>query len=536
MASQHGPRLIFTDDRGARRHVPLHQEPVTLGRARENTIAFTRTDTVSRFHAELTPDGPRWVLMDRGSSAGTSVNGMPILEHVMMDGDVIQLGGVSAPTLTFVDTVVLRDDATDPVAPVVDEPMTLMVPADTVFLNPALLNAATAEASGGATPLAERLRALYSITSSLLSIGSVPDLCTQVLRMVFDVLPADRGAVLLLGDEEALTVRAMRTRRGDEETFQPSGTIVGRALQDNVAVMTVDAAQDARFATGESVMMQSIRSVMCAPISAGSDILGAVYLDTTVERNTFAEEDLEFLVAVTRQAALALQKLELLDNQKKTFESMMRALAHSIDARDGITAGHSSRVAKYSQAIARHMGMDAAQCRVIWYAGLLHDYGKIGTREAVLCKPSALTPEEYEHIKEHPKHTLRILSSIQFAPELADIPRMASSHHERPDGKGYPFGWKGDETPMGGRIIAVADFFDALTVKRHYREPAPLQEVLEMMRRGRDTQFDGAALDAFFLYVDEEYLPHQKRVAARKALEGFATAGETTSLAAARKR
>ena len=214
---------------------------------------------------------------------------------------------------------------------------------------------------------------------------------------------------------------------------------------------------------------------------------------------------------------MALEKLRLLDEQKKTFESMIRAFTHSIDARDEITAGHSSRVAKYSQAIARYMGMEAPECKRIWYAGLLHDLGKIGTREAVLCKPGPLTPEEYEHIKDHPKHTLKILSAINFTDEMADTPRIASSHHERIDGKGYPFGWKGDEIPLGGRIIAVADFFDALTVKRHYRDPMPLDEVIALMEKGRDTQFDASVIDAFRQYFDNEYVPHQRRLAERKA-------------------
>jgi putative nucleotidyltransferase with HDIG domain len=262
---------------------------------------------------------------------------------------------------------------------------------------------------------------------------------------------------------------------------------------------------------------QSIRAVMCAPVSSAGKMFGVAYLDTIATNHAFDEEDLEFLVAVCRQAAMALERLSLLDDQKKTFESMVRAFAHSIDARDEMTAGHSSRVAKYSQAIARHMGLDPPECRRIWYAGLLHDLGKIGTREAVLCKPGKLTPEEYEHMKEHPLHTFKILSAINFSSEMVDIPRMASSHHERPDGKGYPFGWSGDEIPLGGKIIAVADFFDALTAKRHYRDPMPLDEVIALLESGRGTQFDPAVLDAFRRYFEKEYAPSARRLAERKA-------------------
>jgi HD-GYP domain-containing protein (c-di-GMP phosphodiesterase class II) len=141
----------------------------------------------------------------------------------------------------------------------------------------------------------------------------------------------------------------------------------------------------------------------------------------------------------------------------------------------------------------------------------LHDYGKIGVRDEVLCKPSSLTAEEYEEIKQHPAYTLSILSKIKFSEGLAEVPHVASCHHERPDGKGYPRGLRRAEIPIGALIIAVADVFDALTVKRHYRDPMPLDEVLALLEAGRDTQFEGTVIDAFKLFYYEEYLPRQTR-------------------------
>ncbi|MEI8256826.1 MAG: HD domain-containing phosphohydrolase, partial [Deltaproteobacteria bacterium] len=380
-----------------------------------------------------------------------------------------------------------------------------------------LTRAAAAERGQSSTRLADRIKALYQITSELLAVSDTDELCVRLIDMIFEVLPADRCALLFNDENGQLVQRVLRTRPGhDPDGFAPSRTITRKVARDNLAVLSMDATMDDRFATGQSVFMQSIRAVMCAPVSSVQKVFGVAYLDTVATGGSFDESDLDFLVAVCRQAAMALEKLHLLDEQKKTFESMVRAFAHSIDARDEMTAGHSSRVAKYSQAIARYMGMERADCKRVWYAGLLHDLGKIGTREAVLCKDGALTPEEYEHIKEHPRHTLKILSAINFTADMADIPRVASSHHERIDGAGYPFGWKGDEIPLGGRIIAVADFFDALTARRHYREPMPLDEVIALMEKGRDSQFDAVVLDAFRQYFSNEYEPGARRTAARK--------------------
>ena len=256
---------------------------------------------------------------------------------------------------------------------------------------------------------------------------------------------------------------------------------------------------------------------MCAPIASSTRVWGVLYVDTVTTKKTFEQEDLEFLLAMARQAGIAMENLNLVTEQQKMIESFIRALAASIDARDDLTAGHSARVGRYSSAIAKYMGWTAEDRKRLYYAGLLHDYGKIGTREAILCKPGKLTPEEYEHIKEHPGHTMRILSQIHFTEDLQDLPLVASSHHEKVDGTGYPYGLVSDQIPLGSKIIAVADFFDALTHKRHYREPMPIEEVIQLVQDQTGTAFEPIVVEAFEQFVRKEYIPNQEKRAAREA-------------------
>ena len=271
---------------------------------------------------------------------------------------------------------------------------------------------------------------------------------------------------------------------------------------------------EAVFATGEArrgslPIPQAEFFYLCVPLASSKQIYGACYLGSTAR--AFSRDELEMLTAIGHQAGAMLETLGTKAEQERVCENMIQGLALTIDARDEITAGHSGRVAAYSAAIARYMNLPASEQRLTYYAGLLHDYGKIGVRDDVLCKPSQLTAEEYEEIKQHPGYTLSILSKLKFSDGLADVPHVASCHHERPDGKGYPRGLKHEEIPIGALIIAVADVFDALTVKRHYRDPMPLDEVIALLEAGRDTQFDGTVIDAFKRYYDEEYLPRQKR-------------------------
>lgn len=268
------------------------------------------------------------------------------------------------------------------------------------------------------------------------------------------------------------------------------------------------------FATGETrrgslPVQQAELFYLCVPLTSSEEIYGVCYLGSTAR--AFSREEMEMLTALGHHAGAVLGALHSKAEQERACENLIQALALTIDARDEITAGHSGRVANYSATIARYMRLSAREQRLAYYAGLLHDYGKIGVRDEVLCKPSSLTPAEYEEIKQHPAYTLSILSKIKFSADLVEVPHVASCHHERPDGKGYPRGLKRGEIHLCALIIAVADVFDALTVKRHYRDPMPLDEVIALLEAGRDTQFEGSVIDAFKLFYYEEYLPRQER-------------------------
>lgn len=174
-------------------------------------------------------------------------------------------------------------------------------------------------------------------------------------------------------------------------------------------------------------------------------------------------------------------------NIRMMFDQTAIALANAIDAKDQYTHGHSVRVAEYSQKIAAASGKDEKFCTDIYYAGLLHDVGKIGVPSSIINKSGKLSDEEFAEIKKHPVIGRQILSSISKSPYLSIA---ANYHHERYDGRGYPEGLKGDDIPEIARIIAVADSYDAMTSKRSYRDPIPQQKVREEIVKGIGSQFD----------------------------------------------
>ncbi len=201
-------------------------------------------------------------------------------------------------------------------------------------------------------------------------------------------------------------------------------------------------------------------------------------------------------------------EMDVMKARQKTaellFEQTATALVNAIEAKDVYSRGHSMRVAEYSRLIARQLGKSEEECNEIYYAGLLHDVGKIGISYPILTKKGRLTPQEYEQIKRHTNIGKQILSGISEYPYLSIA---ANSHHERYDGKGYPDKWKENDIPEIARIISVADAYDAMTSNRSYRAAMPQQLVREEIVKGAGTQFDPEIARAMqhLIDIDIEY-------------------------------
>ena len=185
---------------------------------------------------------------------------------------------------------------------------------------------------------------------------------------------------------------------------------------------------------------------------------------------------------------------ELEDRGRRQTIAMAVTLVSLIDLRDRYTGSHSGRVANYSRDIAMQLGLTDTETDSIVLAASLHDIGKIGVPDHVLLKPGKLTDDEFGWIKKHPEYGWMALRNVEgFEQESL----MVLHHHERLDGRGYPAGLRGSEIPLGSRIIAVADSFDALTTDRPYRPGRGQLAALEEILRCSGTQFDPAVADAF---------------------------------------
>jgi HD-GYP domain-containing protein (c-di-GMP phosphodiesterase class II) len=234
----------------------------------------------------------------------------------------------------------------------------------------------------------------------------------------------------------------------------------------------------------------------------GNSIMGFMVAINRIGKQDFDSTDVKLFNSVAGGCAVFIENGRLFKDLKELFIGSLKALTSSIDAKDTYTHGHSERVAFISRWIAEHLSeqepLEEEQIHKVYLAGLLHDIGKIGIEEAVLRKNGKLTEQEFTRIKKHPSIGAGILREIR---QMRDIVPGVLCHHERVDGKGYPNGLVGDKIPLTGKIVGLADSFDAMTSKRTYRNAMTVEHALAEIEKGLGTQFD-EKLGRLFLESD----------------------------------
>lgn len=247
------------------------------------------------------------------------------------------------------------------------------------------------------------------------------------------------------------------------------------------------------------------RAIICCPILCDGKALGVLTVDQTHTHRPMTQSDLNLLSGLASVIGVSIRNAQLLTSRKRQFNSTLHVLAATIDARDPLTAGHSEKVTEYSLGICRALNLSEDYCEMVRVAALLHDYGKIAVPDAILKKAGRLTIEEYDIVKTHAQHTYNILKQINFEGIYKRVPLVAGAHHEKIDGSGYPKGLTDAEIPIGSKIIAVADFFEAITAQRHYREPMPLNVAYKVLKQEAFSHFDGKIVRAFLHYFKKAY-------------------------------
>jgi len=337
----------------------------------------------------------------------------------------------------------------------------------------------------------EHLHTLLNIAKNLSTEINLKKLLFKLMDEVRKILNADRCTVFLYNENTNELWSKVAIGLDDEIRFPADKGIAGHVWKTGEIVNIPDAYKDNRFNPEvDKKTGYRTKSILTMPLSNLYNEVIGVFQVLNKKGGSFTKENEKLLSDISFIAASAIENAILYEQQKKSLTSFVETLSTTLDTRDYITAGHSRRVTLYAIEIARIMKFDPEQMEIIRYAGLLHDIGKIGVPEVVLFKDRKLSEDEYEIIKRHANLTKSILNKIHFQKKYKRIPEIAASHHERIDGKGYPEGLNGDNIPLGGKILAVADVFDALTSRKPYQDRMELDEVMEIIEKDTGTAFE----------------------------------------------
>jgi putative nucleotidyltransferase with HDIG domain len=343
------------------------------------------------------------------------------------------------------------------------------------------------------------LNLLQDLGHKVGEVSEFSELVEHTVKMCRGAIKAEAASVLLYDEKShSLCFEVAQGEAGEvlKKTYLDCQKgIAGWVFSHGSPLIVNDVLHDPRFDCHTDKNSGFItRSIICVPLVVHRKIIGVLEVLNKLGKGTFIEQDQDILESLASLAAIALENINLHKSVLTGYRSTIVALAGAIDAKDPCTCGHSHRVMEYTLMCANELMLPKKDIEVLEYASLLHDIGKIGVEDNILRKPTSLTSEEYNIVRNHPMIGSNILKDIPF---LEEVRELVLHHHERYDGKGYPDGLSGERIPMGARLLAVVDSFDSMTTDRYYRSAMSPERALAEIKRCSGKQFCPIAAKAF---------------------------------------
>ncbi|HYF52181.1 MAG TPA: HD domain-containing phosphohydrolase [Planctomycetota bacterium] len=459
------------------------QKPITIGRDPSCQLQIIDKG-VSREHAQIYRVGEMVFLRDLDSRNGSFVNEEKVQEELLREGDTIRVG---VTQLVFENK---RVEEQREVKYEDDAPFrtSLELKLDDLYV-------LDAQATGREGDL---FKAVCQATQIVQSEREEKKIYERLLTLIQEYIPADY-IYIFLRDEHTGAVAPRATIPKQHDSDVPiSRSILKRVITESHAILTADAMQDERFKTGDSIVMNNIRAVLCVPIQGtGNMAMGAIYAVNSRLAETFEQIDLQLLTAIGTQLALALENLTGTRTRRRMFLQIVGRLTSLLEGVPPMQRGHAERVAIFAGAIAAEMGLSETQILYASVAGLLHDIGKVP-----LVTPLA------KNLEERMKPVAPVMAAIEFLKDIPAITEMLPGikcHHERYDGSGIPQGLSGEYIPMLGRILGAANVFDKLVFPTGNLapdvdpDPALVKKAFQEMEAQKGKLFDPEVIRALMI-------------------------------------
>lgn len=347
----------------------------------------------------------------------------------------------------------------------------------------------------------------YRILSELPRHTDLDTALKAIINSLTEILSAEKCTIYLLDENTNVLWTFHSTEIEESKIVLKKGEGIAGYVADTGKLLNIKYGSPCK----ELSINEKIKTVLASPVrNRKNNIIGVIELLNKKNKKNFTKEDENILLLFCTGVGNIIENLKLIEEQQILFESLLKAFATAVDARDPATRGHSLRVLKYVKNIAENLQLSQEEYKKLEYAAILHDVGKIGIPDEILSKQGIFTEEEYEIMKRHAIITRDILSKIHFPKEFNDVPFIASTHHEFLDGSGYPWGLKNEEIPFLSRILCIADIFDALiSYDRPYKPPYSLEQSLQILNEmAQQGKIDKYILE---LFISKELYKIEKR-------------------------
>ena len=355
----------------------------------------------------------------------------------------------------------------------------------------------------------QEMDVLYSMARRLVTTDNLRDVVRIVAQHAVDSVQATYARILTREENGDYICRAIHSLSSplEKSNIGVKESLVAEhyyrwVLQGDQAVVVQSNDPDLHPEEKSVLFFNGARSICLSPLKGVDENIGLLIIgdDQDQKLNAFPTNKLRLINVISDYAASAIQRAILHERLEETFLETIIALANAVDARDSYTGDHSQRMADLSAQVGMVMNLPRSEIEALHWATILHDIGKIGVPDEILNKKGPLTKKEWVIMKEHPVTGAEIVAPVKYLSRVAPIIR---AHHEKYDGTGYPYGLKGEEIPLGSRILAVVDAYTAIRDKRIYSDAHSHEEAVAEIRRFSGTQFDPEIVDVFCKTITE---------------------------------
>lgn len=350
----------------------------------------------------------------------------------------------------------------------------------------------------------KELNTIYQLGNKLISSLDVKEILSSIVGLVPKLLRVS-GCIVRIADETTSKLK-LEAASGASDSFQEEIRFIkigegisGAVIKDGLPIAISDILKDKRVKYYQECVREGVRSVLATPITFKKKVLGVI-IAFSKKAKRFTPSDINLLSTFAAHAAVALNNALLYRRVHLSYYNTITTLVKTMEAKDSYTCGHSERVTNYAIEIAKKLKLSKSDIELLFYAGKLHDIGKIAIPDFILKKTTALTLIERAEIEAHPVKGVEMVFNLKF---LSDCFPLILHHHERYDGGGYPDELKSNDIPFLARVLSIADAFDAMTSERPYRRGLAINEAVKEIKNNSPTQFDPQLANLFLSILGE---------------------------------